>query len=382
MRDEYLVFGSPQILEDEIEEMVSALRSGWIGTGPRTARFEEDFRSYTGASHAVAVNSCTAALHLAMLSAGIGPGDEVITTPLTFCATVNGIIHAGGTPVLADVDPVTMNIDPDAVAAKITPRTKAVIPVHFAGRPCEMDALCSLADEHGLEIIEDCAHAVETRYKGRAAGTMGSLGCFSFYVTKNVMTGEGGMVLTEDAERAARIKRLALHGMSADAWKRFSDDGYKHYMVVEAGFKYNMTDMQAALGIHQLARVEENLKKREAVWARYDEAFADLPLTLPAPPESDTRHARHLYTVLVDEAKTGISRDAFLLALHKRNIGTGVHYVAMVEHPYYQERFGWRPADCPHAARIGRQTVSLPLSPKLTDEDVEDVIAAVKDVLK
>jgi dTDP-4-amino-4,6-dideoxygalactose transaminase len=382
MRDTYLVFGSPQILEDEIEEVVAALRSGWIGTGPRTARFEEDFRAYTGAAHSVAVNSCTAALHLAMVSAGIGPGDEVITTPLTFCATVNGIIHAGGTPVLADVDPVSMNIDPEAVAAKITPRTKAVIPVHFGGRPCNMDALCALAAEHNLEIIEDCAHAVETRYKGRAAGTMGSLGCFSFYVTKNVMTGEGGMVLTEDAERAARIKRLALHGMSADAWKRFSDDGYKHYMVVEAGFKYNMTDMQAALGIHQLARVEENLKKREAVWARYDEAFAELPLILPAPPEADTRHARHLYTILVDEAKTGISRDAFLLALHKRNIGTGVHYISMVEHPYYQERFGWSPADCPQAARIGRQTMSLPLSPKLREEDVADVIEAVRAVLR
>ena len=381
MRDEFLVFGSPLIGREEIDEVVATLESGWVGSGPRTARFEGDFAAYKGAGHACAVNSCTAALHLSILAAGIGPGDEVITTPLTFCATVNAIIHAGATPVLADVDPASMNIDPARVEEAVTERTKAVVPVHFAGRSCDMDQLMAVAGRHGLAVIEDCAHAIETEYKGRKAGTFGDFGCFSFYVTKNVITGEGGMILTPDEDRAGRIKQLALHGMSRDAWKRFSDSGYKHYFVVEPGFKYNMTDMQAAIGIHQLARVEANLARREAVWAAYDEAFADLPLTLPASPEEGTRHARHLYTVLVDEAVAGVGRDAFLDAMTAHKIGVGVHYMSVPEHPFYQEAFGWRPEMWPESMRIGRTTLSLPMSAKLTDADVADVVEAVRDVL-
>lgn len=380
-RDEFLVFGAPQIEQAEIDEVVDSLRSGWLGTGPKVARFETDFAAYKGASHAVAVSSCTAALHLSMLAAGIEPGDEVITTPLTFAATVNAIIHAGGTPVLADIEPLTQNIDPRAVEACITPRTKAIIPVHFAGRPCDMDALCDIAERHGLRIIEDCAHAVETEYKGRKAGTFGDFGCFSFYVTKNVAAGEGGMVLARREDDAARIKVLALHGMSKDAWKRFSDDGYKHYQVVECGFKYNMMDIQAAIGIHQLARAEANWTRRQEVWKRYMAAFADLPLGLPAAPEEGTRHAYHLFTVLIDEATAGISRDAFLDAMTAANIGVGVHYLSIPEHPYYQERFGWRPEAYPHAMRTGRQTISLPLSAKLSDADIDDVVAATKTLL-
>lgn len=380
MRKDFLVFGSPLMGREEVDEVVAAIESGWIGSGPRVARFERDFAAYKGAPHACAVNSCTAGLHLAILAAGIGPGDEVVTTPMTFCATVNAILHAGAVPVPADVDPATMNIDPRAAEAAVTERTKAILPVHFAGRPCDMDALGALARERGLTLIEDCAHAIESEYKGGKAGTFGDFGCFSFYVTKNVVTGEGGMILCKDEERAARIKQLALHGMSCDAWKRFSDAGYKHYFVVEPGFKYNMMDIQAAMGIHQLAKVEENLVRREAVWAAYDEALADLPLTLPSPPEPGTRHARHLYTVLLNP-DSPVTRDEFLDAMTARKIGVGVHYMSLPEHPYYQSALGWRPEMWPAAMDIGRRTVSLPLSAKLTDRDVADVIEAVRDVL-
>ena len=380
-KDNFLVFGAPAIEDDEIEEVIRSMKSGWLGTGPKVARFEEDFKTYKGAEFAVAVNSCTAALHLSIISAGLGKGDEVITTPLTFCATINAIIHAGATPVLADVDPVTMNIDPVQVEEKITSRTRAILPVHFAGRSCNMDALCDIAERHNLKIIEDCAHAIETEYKGRKAGTFGNFGCFSFYVTKNVVTVEGGMVIAKEEEGAAQIKMLALHGMSRDAWKRFSDEGYKHYYVVECGFKYNMMDLQAAIGIHQLERVERNWQKRGDIWKRYNEAFADLSVELPAPVEPDTRHAYHLYTILIDEEKTGISRDGFLNAMTANNIGVGVHYLSIPEHPYYQKTFGWKPEDYPHAMRIGRQTLSLPLSAKLTDEDVGDVVEAVRVVV-
>lgn len=379
-KDRFLVFGAPLIEEAEVDEVVATLRNAWLGTGPKVARFEGDFAAYKGADHAVALSSCTAALHLSLLAAGIAPGDEVITTPLTFCATANAIIHAGATPVLADIDPQTGNIDPARIAEKISARTKALLPVHYAGRPCEMDSLESLARTHGLTLIEDCAHAIEAEYRGRPVGTFGDYGCFSFYVTKNIVTGEGGMVLARRAEDAARIKVLGLHGMSKDAWKRFSDEGYKHYQVVDAGFKYNMMDLQAAIGLHQLQRVESYWQRRAALWQRYNTALADLPLTLPAAPAPHTRHAYHLYTVLVDETRAGITRDAFLEAMTAHNIGIGVHYLSLPEHPYYQARYGWRPEDYPHAMRLGRQTVSLPLSAKLSDADVEDVIAAVRSI--
>jgi dTDP-4-amino-4,6-dideoxygalactose transaminase len=383
MRNQFLVFGAPAIDESEIDEVVGTMRSGWLGTGPKVARFEKDFCAYkTGWGHPVAVNSCTAALHVSMIAAGLKPGDEVITTALTFCASVNAIIHAGLKPIVADVDPRTMNLDPADVARRITPRTRAILPVHFAGRPCEMDALCELARKHGLKIIEDCAHAIETTYHGKAAGTFGDFGCFSFYVTKNVVTGEGGMILARNEEDAARCKVLALHGMSRDAWKRFSDSGYKHYQVVECGFKYNMMDVQAAIGIHQLQRVESCWQQRQRIWNTYNEAFRDLPVTLPPDPAADTLHAYHLYTILVDDQRAGTSRDAFLEAMTAEKIGVGVHYLSVPEHPYYQTQFGWRPEDCPHAMRIGRQTVSLPISPKLNDGDVQDVIAAVRKALR
>ncbi len=376
-RDRFLVFGAPLIEEDEVQEVVASMRSAWLGTGPKVARFEDEFRKYKGAQHAVAVNSCTAALHLSMLAAGLKPGDEVITTALTFCATVNAIIHSGATPVLADVDPLTMNIDPEQVRARITSRTKAILPVHFAGRPCDMDALCDIASQHGLEIIEDCAHAIESEYKGRTTGTFGRFGCFSFYVTKNIVTGEGGMILSQREDDADRIKIMALHGMTRDAWKRFGDEGYKHYHVVECGFKYNMMDLQAAIGIHQLQRIDAYWERRRDLWSRYTEAFSGLPFSVPKAVEPDTRHAFHLYTILIDDSRAGIGRDQFLSTMTHHNIGVGVHYLSIPEHPYYQNTFGWKPGDYPNAMRIGRQTVSLPLSPRLTDDDIDDVINAV-----
>ncbi len=381
IRNDFLVFGAPAIQEAEINEVVASMKSGWLGTGPKVARFESEFRDYKDARYAVAVNSGTAALHLSMLVSGVKPGDEIITTPLTFSATINAIIHAGGTPVLADVDPVTMNIDPERIEDKITSRTRAILPVHFAGRPCDMDALSDISKRHGLKIIEDCAHAIETEYKGRKAGTEGDFGCFSFYVTKNVATGEGGMVLTRKKEAAVRIKILALHGMSKDAWKRFSDDGYKHYRVVDCGFKYNMMDLQAGIGIYQLRRVEENWKKRRDIWNFYKQCFSHLPIRLPADPEPETRHAYHMFTILVNELETGITRDAFLAAMTRRNIGVGVHYLSIPEHPYYQKTFGWRPKDYPNAMNIGRRTVSLPISPKLNHDDATDVVNSVEDIL-
>lgn len=381
-RNRFLTFGAPVIDEPEINEVVDSLRSGWLGTGPKVAKFEEMFRQYTGAQYALAVNSCTASLHLSMLAAGLGPGDEVITTPMTFAATVNSIIHTGATPVLVDCNRETGLIDPQRVEDAVTPRTRAIMPIHLYGRPCDMDAILDIAERHNLVVIEDAAHAIETVYKGRKVGNISHLTCFSFYVTKNVVTGEGGMVTTNNPDFADKIKVFGLHGMSKDAWKRFSDEGYKHYQVVFPGFKYNMMDLQAAIGIHQLQRVEGWLKRRNEIWQCYNEVFANLPIELPAPDEPDMTHARHLYTLLIDEERAGLSRDAFMHRLFELNIGTGVHYIGVHLHPYYQQRFGYQPEDFPNATQISNRTVSIPLSPKLSHKDVEDVIEGVKAILK
>jgi dTDP-4-amino-4,6-dideoxygalactose transaminase len=382
MRKDFLVFGSPLIEQPEIDEVVASLKSGWLGTGPKAHKFEEMFKEYKGSKYAMALNACTAALHLSMLAIGIKPGDEVIVPAMTFASTASVVIHVGGVPVFADCEKDTMNIDPDDIERKISPKTKAIIPVHFAGRACNMDRIMDIANRYGLKLVEDCAHAIETQYRGKKAGTFGDFGCFSFYVTKNIVTGEGGMAITDNKAYADMIKIMALHGMSKDAWKRFSDSGYKHYQVLYAGYKYNMMDIQAAIGIHQLPRVDTYWERRQEIWNRYNEAFVDLPVFTPAPVEPDTRHAYHLYTLLLDINHLRMTRDEFLEEMTKLNIGVGVHYLSLHLHQYYQKTFGYKRGNFPNSEWISDRTVSLPLSAKLTDEDVEDVIEAVRGIIE
>jgi dTDP-4-amino-4,6-dideoxygalactose transaminase len=380
-RDQFLVFGNPMIEQDEIDDVVDSMKTGWLGTGPKVIRFQDAFREYIGTKHALAVNSWTSGMHLGLIAAGIGPRDEVITTPMTFAASVNVILHSGATPVFVDVSLPDMTIDINQIEDKITPRTRAIMPIHFAGRPCNMDAIMDIAHRHNLLVMEDAAHAIEAMYHGQKIGNIGHLTGFSFYVTKNIVTGEGGMVTTNDDEWAEKIQVYGLHGMSKGAWQRYSDDGYKHYAVVYPGYKYNMMDIQAAIGYHQLQRIGGYLGVREHIWQRYDEAFQDLAVLTPAPPEPDTVHARHLYTLLLDIDRLNITRDNFLQQMHQRNIGTGVHFISVHQHPYYRETFGFQTNDFPTASYISERTVSLPLSAKLTDEDVDDVIQAVREVL-
>jgi dTDP-4-amino-4,6-dideoxygalactose transaminase len=379
-RDSYLIFGSPIIGEEEIAEVVECLRSGWVGTGPKVQRFEALIAEYVGARQCRCLSSCTAALILAMRVLGIGAGDEVLVPAMTFVASANAVQHAGATPVLIDAVPGTGLIDLNAAEAAITARTRAIMPVHLAGRPVDMDRVNALRDRHGLLVIEDAAHAIGSEWRGRRIGAHGNLAAFSFYVTKNISTIEGGALVTEDAEIAAEVERLALHGLSLGAWQRFSDKGFRHYEVVEPGYKYNMTDVQAALGVHQLPRLDGWIDRRADLWDRYDELLVGLPLQTPPPPEPGTRHARHLYQVLV-EPGAPLTRDRLLDALAARRIGTGVHYRGVHLHPFYRDTYGLDPADFPVATDISERTLSLPLSPKVTEADQNDVIAALTEVL-
>lgn len=380
-RKEFLVFGAPLISEDEIEEVVATLRSGWIGTGPRVKAFEERFAAYVGARHAIALNSCTAGLHLSLRVLGIGVGDEVITSPLTWCATANVAVHVGAKPVFVDVDRRTGNVEPDRVEAAVTDRTRAIVPVHYAGRACDMDAIMAIARQHNLHVIEDAAHAIETTWKGKKIGSLGGLTTFSFYANKNITTAEGGMTTTNDTELAERMRMLSLHGVSSDAWKRFRADGPAHVHVVEPGYKYNMTDIQAALGLRQLEKVTRYHQHREKLWNYYNQALAELPLTLPAQPEPDCTHAYHLYTPLLDTDRAGMNRDELRQALKDRNIGTGLHYIALHLHPYYQRLLGHERGQFPNAEYISDRTFSLPLSPKVSDADARDVVEALRGIL-
>ncbi len=376
-----VAFAAPCIGIEEIDEVAATLSSGWLTTGARVREFERAFADYVGAPYAVAVNSCTAALHLSLLAAGVGPGDEVITSPLTFCATANTIIHAGATPVFADVDRHTGNISPECIEAALTRRTKAILPVHYAGRAADVTAIQLIAARHGLPVIEDAAHAVEAHSNAGKVGATGDFTCFSFYATKNLTTGEGGMVTMPSGTHAEWIRVASLHGMSRDAWARYTPSGRADYDVVMPGFKYNMMDIQAALGIHQLARIERQLSSREAIWHGYESGLAELPLTLPAPTEPGTRHARHLFTVLVDSEICGTSRDDLQLALKTRGIGTSVHFKALHLHPYYAERFELERGMFPEAEFISDRTLSLPLSPALTEPEIDRVIEAVAESL-
>ena len=360
--------------------MVACLRSGWVGTGPKVQRFEAMLAEYVGAAEVRCLSSCTAALMLALRVHGIGAGDEVLVPTMTFVASANAVEHVGATPVLIDAEPGTGLIDLDAAEAAITPATRAIMPVHFAGRPIDMDRLNSLRDRCGLAVVEDAAHAIGAEWDGARIGSHGNLTAFSFYVTKNITTIEGGALATEDAEIAARVERLALHGLSLGAWERFSDQGFRHYEAVEPGFKFNMTDVQASIGLHQLPRLDAWIDRRTQLWERYDELLADLPLRTPPAAVAGTRHARHLYQVLLDPTAP-LTRDQLLDELHARRIGTGVHYRGVHLHPYYRDRYAIAPERFPVATAISERTISLPLSAKVTDADQDDVVLALRELL-
>ncbi|MDE2402491.1 MAG: DegT/DnrJ/EryC1/StrS family aminotransferase [Burkholderiales bacterium] len=381
----FLPFALPEIGEEEIAEVVDTLRSGWVTTGPKARRFEEDFVKFLGddSLHAIAVNSATAGLHLALEALGIGPGDEVITTTHTFTATAEVVRYMGADVKLVDIDPATLNIDPVAIEAAITPRTKALMPVHYAGLSVDMEAIHAIAKRHGLKVVEDAAHALPTTFQGQLIGTLNSdATVFSFYANKTITTGEGGMLVTRDPALAARAKVMRLHGINRDAFDRFQAKVPSwYYEIVAPGFKYNLTDIAAALGLHQLKRVRGFQKRREQIAQRYDEAFADLPLMLPPrPQQADDLHAWHLYVLrLSDEAS--INRDQLIEALFADGIGVSVHYIPLHLHPYWRERYKLQPEQFPHSQRAYERMVSLPLYTKMTDADVERVITSVRRAL-
>jgi len=379
-RPTFLPFSPPAISEEEIAAVADTLRSAWITTGPKTKRFESEFTQYLGAPAALALNSCTAGLHLALLALDIGPGDEVITTPMTFCSSVNVIEHVGARPVLADIEPDTLTLDPARVAEAITPRTRAIMPVHYAGHPADMAPLLELARQHSLYLVEDAAHALPATYRGQRIGTIGDLTAFSFYATKNLTTAEGGM-LTGAPELIERARLLSLHGMSRDAWKRYDANGSWYYEVVEAGWKYNMTDIQAAIGLVQLQRLESMQRRRREIVAAYNQAFGQLDALQTPTERPDAESAWHLYVLRLNLDRLTIDRARFIEELRARNIGTSVHFIPIHLHPYYRDRYGFQPQDFPVAYREYLRLISLPLHPGLSDEDVQDVIAAVRDVV-
>ena len=376
MPDDFLPLTRPDISEEDIAEVVDTLRSGWLVYGGKTQRFEAEFRKLAGAEHAVAVSSCTAGMHLALLAAGVGPGDEVITSPLTFPATANVIVHAGATPVLADICADDLNIDPAEIERRVTPRTKAIMPVHYAGQPCRMDEILAIARRHGLLVIEDAATAAGAYYRGRPIGSLGDATVFSFYAIKNMTTGEGGMVTTDDAVLAEKVASLRNHGLDSNAWNRYAKEGQPFYTVTEPGFKYPFTDLQASLGLGQLRRLREFNEKRTRLAALYEKLFARVPEVETPTVRPEVESNWHLYVVRLREA--GISRDAFIAALRERGIGTAVHYLPVHYHPYYRERFGFGKGDYPVTEREFERLVSLPLFPLMSEADVERVVGAVE----
>jgi dTDP-4-amino-4,6-dideoxygalactose transaminase len=381
MRDTFLPFSPPAIGQEELDEVIDTLRSDWITTGPKTRRFEEAFADFVGAPAALAVSSATDAMQVGLATLGIGPGDEVISTPLTFCSTVHVIEHLGATPVLADVEPDTLNIDPAQVETAISPRTRALLPVHLYGHPAEMDALLELAERHHLRVLEDAAHALPASYKGQRIGTLGDLTAFSFYATKNLTTAEGGM-LTGAPELIDEARIWSLHGMSRDAWKRYSAKGSWYYEVIKPGFKCNMTDIQASIGLHQLHKLPGFQERRREIVARYDEAFSDVEALQTTTERSQVESAWHLYVIRLNLDSLRIDRARFIEELKERRIGTSVHFIPIHVHPYYRDRYHYQPEDFPVAYREYQRIVSLPLNLRMSDQDVEDVIEAVLDVVQ
>jgi dTDP-4-amino-4,6-dideoxygalactose transaminase len=383
MSGDRLPFSRPCLGEDEIREVVEVLRSGWITSGPRVQRFERDFAAYVGADHAVAVTSCTAALHLALLAHGVGPGHEVVTSALTWPATANVVELVGARPVFADVDPGTLQVTPRTIEAVCTPATRAILPVHFAGQACDLEGIGEVARRRGLLVIEDAAHALGTEQRGRRIGSGANTACFSFHPIKNITTGEGGMLTTPDAALAERLRLLRFHGVSRDAWARYSDASAVRYETVLPGFKYNMTDLQAALGIHQLARLDGFIERRAQLAALYGEGLSDVDaISLRTPEPHTTRHAWHLFVVSLELERVRCDRDRFVAMLSELGIGTGLHFTAVHLHRYYRERYGYASGDLPHAERAGDTVFSLPLFPGMTDADAVRVCDAIRQIAK
>lgn len=379
MADDFLPIARPSINEDDIAAVVETLRSGWLTLGPKTQQFEEAFAEYVGTRYAVAVNSCTAAMHLALIAAGIGPGDEVITSALTFASTANVIVHVGATPVLADVCRDDLTIDPDDIARRITPRTKAIMPVDYAGHPCRMDQVMALARAHGLKVIEDGATAAGSRYRGQPIGSIADATAFSFYAIKNLATGEGGMLTTDDEALAERVRSLRNNGLDSNAWKRYAASGTPFYTLSEPGFNYKMTDVLASLALGQLARLDATNERRAELAAAYSHRFQKVKQVETPTVRTDVTTNWHLYVIRLRD--TVMARTDFVEALKKRGIGTAVHYLPVHYHPYYRERYGFKAGDYPVAETEFERIVSLPLFPEMAESDIDRVVAAVEDIL-
>ncbi len=381
MRTKFLPFHTPEVGDEEISAVVETLRSGWLTTGPRVHEFEKAFASYVGAAHAVAVNSCTAALHLALDAIGLREGDEVLVPTMTFAATAEVVLYFKARPILVDCEPDTLNIDPASLERAISPRTRAIIPVHYAGHPCEMDAIREIARSYRLKVIEDAAHALPASYKGQIVGTLGDLACFSFYATKTLCTGEGGMVTTANAKYAERVRMMSLHGISNDAWKRYSAEGSWYYEILTPGFKYNMTDIAAALGLAQLAKCDRMREARRRIAGIYDQGLGRLREIGTPVVRDGVEHAWHLYPMRLELERLRISRAEFIASMRERNIGTSVHFIPLHLHPYYRNTYQYRPQDFPNASDAYERLVSLPIYPAMTSRDAYDVIEAVSDII-
>ena len=375
---EFIPFHIPDVGEDEIQAVVETLRSGWLTTGPKVKKFEDEFARFVGSGHAIAVNSGTAALHLALDAIGIKQGDEVIVPTMTFTATAEVVLYFKAKPVLVDCQPATLNIDPEQIERAITPETKAIMPVDIGGQPCDYEAIFQIAHRHGLKVIEDAAHALPASYKGRRVGTLSDITCFSFYATKTITTGEGGMATTANPEWADRMRMMSLHGISKDAWKRYTAEGSWYYEVHSPGYKYNLTDVAAALGLVQLAKCEKFREERRQIARRYDEGFADLAEIEVPTLSPDREHAWHLYIIRVKPKRLRIGRNEFIEGLKRKNIGTSVHFIPLHLHPFYRDTFGYKPVDFPNATAAFERIISLPIFPGMGDERIDRVIDAVR----
>jgi dTDP-4-amino-4,6-dideoxygalactose transaminase len=382
VRAGFLPFHVPTIADEEIAAVVEVLKSGWLTTGSKAKEFEQEFCRFVGARHAVAVNSATAALHLALAAVGVGEGDEVIVPTMTFAATAEVVLYLKAKPVLVDCAADTLNIDPAAIEKAITRRTKAIVPVHFAGQPCDNEPILSLARAHELKVIEDAAHALPARDQGRMVGAIGDITCFSFYATKTITTGEGGMATTDNGEWAERMRVLSLHGISHDAWKRYSSEGSWYYEITEVGYKYNLTDIAASLGLAQLKKCRAFAAARRRIAEAYTDAFADLPEIRSPICAAGKEHAWHLYVIQLELERLKIDRRQFIEALRQQNIGTSVHFIPLHLHPYYRDSFGYRPEDFPTAAAAYQRTISLPIYPNMSARDVQDVVGAVRRIVE